>query len=59
MIEMNQGGQDDDDNNGTYWGLGNRAKKGLYKRPGMDAAELAMWKWVNVENLDNFLAKVN
>ncbi|KAF9211821.1 autophagy protein atg9 [Podila verticillata] len=58
MIEMNQGGQDDDDNNGTYWGLGNRAKKRLYKRPGMDAAELAMWKWVNVENLDNFLTKV-
>lgn len=57
MIEMNQGGHDDDDNNRTYWGLGNRAKK-LYKRPGMDAAELAMWKWVNVENLDNFLAKV-
>ncbi|ORZ06573.1 autophagy protein Apg9-domain-containing protein [Lobosporangium transversale] len=24
----------------------------------MNAAELAMWKWVNVENLDNFLTRV-
>ncbi|KAG0195377.1 autophagy protein atg9, partial [Mortierella sp. GBA30] len=60
MIEMNQQNQrvDDDDLTG-YWGLGDRARRRfLYKRPGMDAAELAMWKWVNVENLDNFLAKV-
>ncbi|KAF9186587.1 autophagy protein atg9 [Haplosporangium sp. Z 767] len=58
MIEMNQQNQDEDDSTG-YWNFGDRARRRLgYKRPGMNAAELAMWKWVNVENLDNFLAKV-
>ncbi|KAF9558941.1 autophagy protein atg9 [Mortierella alpina] len=58
MIEMNQQAQHEDNSTG-YWDLGDRARRRfLYKRPGMDAAELAMWKWVNVENLDNFLAKV-
>ncbi|KAF9985052.1 autophagy protein atg9 [Mortierella antarctica] len=58
MIEMNQQPQHEDNSTG-YWDLGDRARRRfLYKRPGMDAAELAMWKWVNVENLDNFLAKV-
>ncbi|KAI1319720.1 autophagy protein atg9 [Mortierella claussenii] len=58
MIEMNHQQQDEDDNPG-YWNFGDRARRRLsYKRPGMDAAELAMWKWVNVENLDNFLTRV-
>jgi len=58
MIEMNHQEQDEDDSTG-YWNFGDRARRRLqYKRPGMNAAELAMWKWVNVENLDNFLAKV-
>ncbi|KAG0310643.1 autophagy protein atg9 [Dissophora globulifera] len=58
MIEMNHDQQDDDDDAG-YWNFGDRARRRLgYKRPGMNAAELAMWKWVNVENLDNFLARV-
>ncbi|KAG0265364.1 autophagy protein atg9 [Mortierella polycephala] len=58
MIEMNQQNQNEDDSTG-YWNFGDRARRRLgYKRPGMNAAELAMWKWVNVENLDNFLAKV-
>ncbi|KAF9340433.1 autophagy protein atg9 [Linnemannia elongata] len=58
MIEMNQEHQDEDDSVG-YWNFGDRARRRLqYKRPGMNAAELAMWKWVNVENLDNFLARV-
>jgi hypothetical protein len=59
MIEMNQQHQDEDDSAG-YWNFGDRARRRLqYKRPGMNAAELAMWKWVNVENLDNFLARVS
>lgn len=58
MIEMNRQHQGDDDSTG-YWNFGDRARRRLqYKRPGMNAAELAMWKWVNVENLDNFLARV-
>ncbi|KAG0372466.1 autophagy protein atg9 [Mortierella sp. AD032] len=58
MIEMNQQHQEEDDSAG-YWNFGDRARRRLqYKRPGMNAAELAMWKWVNVENLDNFLARV-
>ncbi|KAF9908199.1 autophagy protein atg9 [Linnemannia zychae] len=58
MIEMNQQHQEEDDSTG-YWNFGDRARRRLqYKRPGMNAAELAMWKWVNVENLDNFLARV-
>ncbi|KAF9931637.1 autophagy protein atg9 [Linnemannia zychae] len=58
MIEMNQQQQDEDDST-SYWNFGDRARRRLqYKRPGMNAAELAMWKWVNVENLDNFLARV-
>ncbi|KAF8985593.1 autophagy protein atg9 [Entomortierella lignicola] len=59
MIEMNHQDQDQDqDNNDGYWNFGDRARRLRYKRPGMNAAELAMWKWVNVENLDSFLAKV-
>ncbi|KAF9356234.1 autophagy protein atg9 [Mortierella sp. AD094] len=60
MIEMNHQEQDQDqDDNAGYWNFGDRARQRFrYKRPGMNAAELAMWKWVNVENLDNFLAKV-
>ncbi|KAG0298313.1 autophagy protein atg9 [Linnemannia gamsii] len=55
---MNRQHQDEDDSTG-YWNFGERARRRLqYKRPGMNAAELAMWKWVNVENLDNFLARV-
>ncbi|KAG0369691.1 autophagy protein atg9 [Gamsiella multidivaricata] len=58
MIEMNHRQQDDDEAAG-YWNFGDRARRRFqYKRPGMDAAELAMWKWVNVENLDNFLTRV-
>ncbi|KAG0043627.1 autophagy protein atg9 [Gryganskiella cystojenkinii] len=58
MIEMNHQEQDEDESTG-YWNFGDRARQRFqYKRPGMNAAELAMWKWVNVENLDNFLAKV-
>ncbi|KAG0220235.1 autophagy protein atg9 [Mortierella sp. NVP41] len=58
MIEMNQQHQEEDHST-SYWNFGDRARRKLqYKRPGMNVAELAMWKWVNVENLDNFLAKV-
>ncbi|POG80356.1 autophagy protein Apg9-domain-containing protein [Rhizophagus irregularis DAOM 181602=DAOM 197198] len=32
--------------------------KKLNPKPGMDIRELTMWKWVNVENLDLFLAHV-
>ena len=31
----------------------------LGPKPGMDIRELTMWKWVNVENLDLFLAHVS
>ncbi|KAF9114714.1 autophagy protein atg9 [Mortierella sp. AM989] len=60
MIEMNHQDQDQNqDDDAGYWNFGDRARRRFrYKRPGMDAAELAMWKWVNVENLDNFLARV-
>lgn len=58
MIEMNQ--QQDDDETSDHWNIGERARRRFrYKRPGMDVAALAMWKWVNVENLDNFLARVS
>lgn len=33
--------------------------KKLNPKPGMDLRELTMWKWVNVENLDLFLAHVS
>ncbi|KAF9580646.1 autophagy protein atg9 [Lunasporangiospora selenospora] len=60
--DLYQEDDDEDDSRGGLWGLGEMARKSRkrlgYKRPGMNAAELAMWKWVNVENLDNFLAKV-
>ncbi|KAK3805013.1 MAG: APG9-domain-containing protein [Benniella sp.] len=55
---MNHQDQEEEDGSG-HWNFGERARRRFrYKRPGMDAAELAMWKWVNVENLDNFLARV-
>ncbi|KAF9426203.1 autophagy protein atg9 [Entomortierella beljakovae] len=60
MIEMNHHDHDQDQNESNgYWNFGSRARERFrYKRPGMNAEELAMWKWVNVENLDNFLARV-
>ncbi|KAI8603618.1 APG9-domain-containing protein [Dissophora ornata] len=55
---MNHQQNDEEDATG-YWNFGDRARRRFqYKRPGMNAAELAMWKWVNVENLDNFLTRV-
>ncbi|KAI8345924.1 autophagy protein Apg9-domain-containing protein [Mortierella sp. GBAus27b] len=58
MIEMDRQQQEEDENSG-HWNIGERARRRFrYKRPGMNAAELAMWKWVNVENLDNFLTRV-
>ncbi|KAG0240901.1 autophagy protein atg9 [Actinomortierella wolfii] len=60
LIEMNRGGGHDNDlEEGRARRHSSRSRRSQgYKRPGMNAAELAMWKWVNVENLDNFLARV-
>ena len=30
-----------------------------HMRPGMNIKDLTMWKWANVENLDNFLGQVD
>ncbi|KAF9963679.1 autophagy protein atg9 [Modicella reniformis] len=59
MIEMNHQQHGEDEGTAGHWSFGERARQWFwYKRPGMNPAELAMWKWLNVENLDNFLTKV-
>jgi len=52
-------GEDDEEEPhlGRYAGLG-MVKGGGTKKTGLDAHEKALWKWVNVDDLDGFLQEV-